>query len=184
MDFVYGLILAVFLILAGFSAGCISEDTPAPAPAAGSLPQPGVLIQTIGQVTGQGIILQGVPRGTIDTITFTIGLAPGTKTADLNGTTIAYADSVRTELLTPVEGYRGDPPAGYWGIIDSINEMGTRNMRLDYEEQFIIRINPKAPVVPNQVITISVKPKGGKALMIRCVAPSAITETDNILPGL
>jgi archaellin len=184
MNFGYGLILAVFLVLAGFSAGCISEDTPAPAPAAGNVPQPGVLIQATGDVTGQGVILQGVPRGTIDTITFTIGLAPGTKTVDLNGTTIAYADSVRTELLTPVEGYRGDPPQGYWGIIDSVNEMGTHNMRLDYEKQFIIRINPKAPVVPNQVITISVKPKGGKALMIRCVAPSAISETDNILPGL
>jgi archaellin len=184
MNFGYGLILAVFLILAGFSAGCISEDTPAPAPAVGSVPQPGVLIQSIGDVTGQGVILEGVPRGTIDTITFTIGLAPGTKTVDLNGTTIAYADSVRTELLTPVEGYRGIPPSGFWGIIDSINDMGTQNLRLEYEKQFIIRINPKAPVVPNQVITISVKPKGGKALMIRCVAPSAISETDNILPGL
>lgn len=180
----FGLILAIVLILAGFTAGCISEDTPPPGPVAGSVTQPGVLIQTIGDLTGQGVILQGVPRGTIDTITFTVGLAPGIKTADLNGTTIAYADSVRTEILTPVEGYRGDPPQGFWGIIDSVNELGSRNMRLDYEEQFIIRINPKAPVVPNQVITISVKPKGGKALMIRCVAPSVITETDNILPGL
>jgi archaellin len=182
MKSVFGLILAIVLILAGFSAGCISDDTPAPV--ARSVAQPGVLIQAIGDITGQGIILQGVPRGTIDTITFTIGLAPGIKTADLNGTIIAYADSVRTEIITPVEGYRGDPPPGYWGIIDSLNEMGTRNMRMDYEEQFIIRVNPKAPVVPNQVITISVKPKGGKALIIRCVAPSTITETDNILPGL
>ena len=182
MEPAYGLILAIFLILSGFSAGCISDDTPAPAPV--SAPQPGVLIQEIGNVTGQGVILEGVPRGTIDTITFTIGLAPGGKTADLNGTVIAYADSIRTEILTPVDGYRGNPPPGYWGIIDSANEMGTRNLRLDYDEQFTIRINPKAPVVPNQVITISVKPKGGKPLMMRRVAPSVIGENDNILTSV
>ena len=182
MKSVHAVILAALLILSGFSAGCIGDDTPAPV--AVSAPQPGVLIQEIGNVTGQGVFLEGVPRGTIDTITFIIGLAPGEKSVDLNGTVIAYADSVRTEILTPVEDYRGNPPPGYWGIIDTINEVGSRNMRLDYEEQFIIRINPKAPVVPNQMITISVKPKGGKPLMIRRIAPSTVGENDNILAGV
>ena len=184
MKSVYGLILALFLILCAFFPGCISEDTPAPAPAGGSIPQKGVLIQNFGNVTGQGVILAGVPRGTIDTITFTIGLAPGVKTVDLDNMTIVYADAVRTEILTPVEGYRGVPPAGYWGIIDTVNEVGSRNMRLDFEKQLVIRIHPKAPVVPNQVITISIKPADSKPLIIRRVAPSAINENDNILPGI
>jgi len=178
----YGLILVSFLVLGIFSAGCISEDTPAPT--VGNTPQEGVLIQNIGDVTGQGVIFQGVPRGTIDTITFTIGLAPGVKTVDLNNLTIAYADAVRTEILIPVEGYRGNPPPGDWGIITVVNELGYPNMRLDYEEQYIIRINPKAAVVPNQVITISVKPREGKPMVIRRVAPSTIFEKDNILPIL
>jgi len=181
-----GLILALFLILCAFSTGCTSDDTPAPpAPAGGSIPQKWVLIQNIGNVTGQGIILQGVPRGTIDTITFTIGLAPGVKTADLNNMTIVYADAVRTEILTPVEGYRGDPPSGYWGIIDTVNEReGNKTLRLDFEKQFVIRIHPRAPVVPNQVLTISIKPTEGKPLIIRRVAPSTIVEDDNILSGI
>lgn len=184
MEAVYGLILALFLIVCSFSTGCISEDTTAPVPVGASIRQPGVLIQTIGDITGQGIIPQGVPRNIIKTITFTIGLAPDVHTIDLNNMTIVYADAVRSEILTPVEGYRGDPPPGYWGIINTLNEVGNPNMRLDYNEQFVIRINPKAPVVPNQVITISVKPSEEKPMIIRCIAPSTIMENDNILPGL
>jgi len=184
MKSVFGLILALFLIIGIFSAGCISEDTPAPVPVGGSTRQPGVLIQSPGDVTGQGVILQGVPRGTIDTITFTIGLAPGVKTIDLNNLTIVYADAVKTEIFKPVEGFRGEPSPGYWGIVATQNEIGTPNMRMDFEEQFTIRIHPKAPVVPNQVITISLKPNEGKPLILRRVAPSTIAEGDNILPGL
>jgi archaellin len=184
MEPFYGLILVLFLVSSVFLAGCISGDTPAPAPVGGSIPQEGVLIRNFGDITGQGVILEGVPRGTIDTITFAIGLAPGVKTVDLTNTTIVYADAVRTEILTPVDGYRGDPPQGYWGIIDTVNEAGNPNMRLDFDEQFVIRINPEAAVVPNQIITISVKPSEGKPLVIRHVAPSVIYENDNILPSL
>jgi archaellin len=179
----YGLILALFLVFCVLSTACVSENTPEPAPLGGNIPQDGVLIQNIGDVTGQGVILQGVPRGTIDTITFTIGLAPGVKSIDLNNMTIVYTDAVHTETFTPVEGYRGNPPTGYWGIIDTINEAGEPNLRLEFEEQVTIRINPKAAVVPNQVITISIKPDGGKPLILRRVAPSTIGESDNILPG-
>jgi archaellin len=177
-------VLALTLIVCVIAAGCMDDEPPAPVPVGGSPQQPGVLIQHFGNVTGQGVILQGVPRGTIDTITFTIGLAPGAKSLDLDNMTIAYADAVRSEILTPVKGYRGNPPQGYWGVVDSVNELGTPNMRLDYEEQLVIRINPKAPVVSDQVITISVKPPEGKPLVIRVVAPSEILETDNILRSL
>ena len=179
-----GLVLVTFLIIGIIAAGCTSDETPPPAPPPTSVPQKGVLIQTVGNITGQGILLPGVPRGTIDTITFSIGLVPGAKPLDITNTTIVYSDVVRSEALDPVDGYRGDPPPGYWGIIDTVNEPGTGNLRLEFEKQFVIRIHPKAPIVPNQLITISVKPVDGKPLMIRRVAPPAINEGDNLLTGL
>jgi hypothetical protein len=183
MEVVHGLIVIGLLAFCVLSTGCISEDTPAPG-AGGGILQEGVLLQPIGDVTGQGIILQGVPRGTIDTITVTIGLAPGVQTLDLDNLTIVYADAVRTELFIAVEGYRGNPPPGYWGIIAVVNELGFPNMRMDFEEQFVIQINPKAPVVPNQVVTISLKPVDSRPLVLRRIAPVAIYEKDNILPVL
>lgn len=177
-------ILILVLILAIVSAGCTEDQPPAPPPPSGAASQPGSLVRTFGNITGQGVILQGVPRGTIDTITFTLGLVPGTRSLDMNGTTIAYADSVRTEILTPVEGYFGEPPAGYWGITDTVNELGIRNLRLDYEEQFVVRINPKAPVIGDQVFTLSIRPPEGRPLLIRLIAPPVIQEQENTLRGL
>jgi len=60
-------------------------------------------------VTGDGI-----PRGTIDTITFTIGLVPGENSVNVENISIVYADAIRTESLIPVEGFYGDPPQGSW----------------------------------------------------------------------
>ncbi len=178
------LILALSLVILALATGCISdEDLPAPVHPA-SPPADGVLIQAIGDVTGQGVVLEGVPRGTLDTITLTIGLAPGVKTLDLNNLTVVYADAVRTEIFQPVPGYRGNPPPGYWGILGVAHELGNPNMRLDFEEEFTLRLNPKAPIVPNQVMTISIRPMEGKALILRRVAPSSIVAEDNVLPAL
>jgi len=184
MASVYRGILGVLLTFCIISAGCIGDDESPPVPVSGTGSGPGVMLQSIGEITGQGVILKGVPRGTIDTITFTIGLAPGIHTVDLSTITVVYADAVRTEILTPVDGYHGNPPQGYWGIVGTANELGNPNLRMDFDEQFTIRINPRAPVVPNQVITVSVKPSEGRPLVFRRVAPSSIVENENILTNL
>ena len=54
--------------------------------------QPGQVLNVFGDVTGDGI-----PRGTIDTITFTVGLVPGEKSVNMENVTIVYADAIRTE---------------------------------------------------------------------------------------
>jgi hypothetical protein len=172
--------LTIVLILLIFTAGCsdTSTDVP-PLSAMSTLPVPGnhpqEILQSFGDVTGQGI-----PGGTIDMITFTVGLIDSHKSVDMEQLSIVYADAIRTESLRPVEGFHGDPPKGFWSIIRVENEVGSPNNRLDNEERFVIRINPKAPLVPRQIMTIEIKPPTGHSLTIRRVAPLAIQE-DNIL---
>ena len=172
--------LTLVLISGILSAGCLGEDTSAPVPAAinpqGNL-QPGQVLQVFGDVTGLGI-----PRGTVDTITFTVGLTPDIKTMDMEKLVIVYADAIRTETLSPIEGFRGNPPPGEWGILSVQNEVGNPNNRIEYEEQFVIRINPKAPIVPNQVITILLKPPTGNPTSIRRITPTTIMAENLLLP--
>jgi hypothetical protein len=174
--------LTIVLILLILTAGCSdtsADVTPLPSmstlPVAGNHPQE--ILQSFGDVTGQGI-----PGGTIDTMTFTVGLIDSHKSVDMEQLSIVYADAIRTESLRPVEGFHGDPPKGFWGIISVENEVGSPNNRLDNEERFVIRINPTAPLVPRQIMTIEIKPPNGHSLTIRRVAPPTIQEDNILLP--
>ncbi|MFA4850131.1 MAG: hypothetical protein WC626_10450 [Methanoregula sp.] len=173
--------LTLVLVSGIFSAGCLGEDTSAPVPPVinpqGNL-QPGQVLQIFGDVTGLGI-----PRGTVDTITFTVGLAPDIKTLEIEKLVIVYADAIRTETLSPIVGFRGDPPPGEWGILSVQKEVGNPNNRIEYEEQFVIRVNPKAPIVPNQVITVILKPPTGNPTSIRRITPTTIM-AENLLSPL
>ncbi len=177
-QYVFPSIVFILIIL---TAGCIDTSADGPQmPTMSTLPVPGnspQVLQSIGDVTGQGI-----PGGTIDTVTFTVGLVDIHKSVDMEQLTIVYADAIRTETLYPVEGFHGDPPKGFWSITRVENEVGDPNNRLDNEEQFVICINPKAPLVPRQVITIDVKPAQGNSLTIRRVAPPTILENNVLLP--
>jgi archaellin len=176
------LVLTLLIVFALIVAGCTGEDATPLVRGSISPPQPGVDIQLVGDVVGQGVILQGVPRGTIDTVTFPVGLAAGTDSIDLDKLVIVYADAVRAETLGTVTGVRNENPhPGNWSIIEVVNEKGKPNNRLEFDEQAVIRINPKAPIVPNQVITISVRAGEGKPLNIRRVAPASILPEINIL---
>jgi hypothetical protein len=172
--------LTLVLISGVLAAGCLGENTSTPVPSAMNLQgnlQPGQVLQVFGDVTGLGI-----PRGTVDTITFTVGLTPDIKTLDMEKLVVVYADAIRTETLSPVEGFRGNPSPGGWGIIAVQKEVGNPNNRIEYEEQFVIRINPKAPIVPNQVITILLKPPTGNPTSIRRITPTTVMAENLLLP--
>jgi hypothetical protein len=172
----------VIIVLSILTAGCFttSTDTP-PVPTMSTLPIPGVtsnppqILQSIGEVIGQG-----TAGGIIDTITVTVGLADLSKPINMEKLRVIYADVVRTESVQPVAGYWGEPPQGFWSIIRVENETGGPNNLLEPGEQFVIRVNPKAPIVPTQLITIQLIPAGGTPLAIRCVAPKTI-RAENIL---
>jgi archaellin len=176
--------LTIVLIFLTLVAGCTDTSpenpplpmmSPLPVPAAGSQDIP--LLQVFGDTTGKGI-----PGGTIDTITFMVGLTDIHKSVDMEHLTIVYADAIRTETLRPAEGFRGDPPKGFWSITRVENEVGGPNNRLDNEERFVITINPKAPLVPRQILTIDIKPQNGDSLTIRRVSPPSIFEDNILLP--
>jgi hypothetical protein len=176
--------LAIVLILLILTAGCTDTFEERPTlPTMSTLPVPEgnpqytQILQSFGDVTGQGI-----PGGTIDIITLTVGLVNTSKSVDMEQLAIVYADAIRTETLYPVEGFHGDPPKGFWAIVRVDKEIGNPNNRLDNEEQFVIRINPKAPLVPRQMITIDIKPRDGRSLTIRRVAPPTIQAENILLP--
>jgi archaellin len=170
------LLVIVIITVAVFTSGCADEDNSGLIVPAADAILPGQVLVTIGNVTGNGI-----PRGTIDTITFTVGLVPGEKSVNLEQISVIYADAIRTESLVPVEGFYGDPPQGSWGILEVQNEIGSPNNRLEFEERVVIRINPKAPLVPRQFIAIIIKPPAGASLTIRRVSPPTIIKENNIL---
>ena len=128
--------VTLVLVSGILAAGCLGEDAPVPVPAAmnpsGNL-QPGQVLQVFGDVTGQGI-----PHGTVDTIMFTVGLVPEIKSMDMEELVIVYADAIRTETLSPIAGFRGDPSPGEWGILSVQKEVGNPNNRIEFEEQFVI----------------------------------------------
>jgi archaellin len=180
---IFPIILAAVLVAAFIiSAGCTGTETPRVAvPTPTSAIQPGQVLQYFGDVTAQGIMLPGVPRVVIDTITFTIGITPGSRSVDIGNITIIYADAVRTQSLTSIDKLRGEPPKGAWGLMSVANEVGKPNDRLEYGERATIRISPPAAMLPNQLVTIVVKPKDGPSITIRRIIPSAVTQGDNIL---
>jgi len=173
------------LVLSVLTAGCFTtgSDTP-PVPTMSTLPIPGVtsspaqVLQSIGEVIGQG-----TPGGVIDSVTVIVSLSDISKPINMEKMRVIYSDAVRTESIQPVEGYWGEPPQGFWSIIRVENEIGGPNHLLEPEEQFVIRVNPKAPIVPTQLITIQLIPAGGTPLGIRRVAPKTI-RAENILDPL
>lgn len=173
------LLVIVMLIAMVCATACTGEDTSVPAPEARSLAKPGQVLVAVGEVTGNG-----TPRGWIDTITFKVVLVPGAKFVNMENLSIVYADAVRSETMRPIAGIRGYPPQGSWGVIEVKNEEGAPDNRLEYDEEFVLQINPKAPLMPRQFIMIIVEPPSGTPLTLRRITPPAILGGNTILAAL
>lgn len=171
-------VLVIIALLAAFcTAGC-TDGEPAPVAETKSPALPGQQLVSVGAVTGNG-----TRGGTIDIVSFRIALAPGVTSADIESLSIIYADAVRTERLVPVAGFHGTPPQGSWAVLGVIGEEGIANNRIELDEQFVIAVNPRAPVVPRQFITIIVQTPSGPPLTLRRVAPASIVEENTfVLP--
>ena len=168
----------VILMVMACAAGCMDEQGFVPELRSPVLP--GQTIVAIGTVTGGGQTGGVLSTGTIDTITVRVGLVSGAKPVTMENLSIVYADAVRTESLQPVDSFRGSPGQSSWGIIAVENEQMPANNRLDDREEFVIQINPRAPVVSRQLVTIVIKPPTGTPLTLRLTAPPVILAGDNV----
>jgi hypothetical protein len=171
---IMGILIGLVLV-----AGCTDEDTSPVPPPQSSMDAilPGQSLVVTSDVTGDGIA-----GGTIDTITVTVSLAPGKKTVDMEKIAVYYADMIKTETLTPVTGFRGEPGQGEWAIVEVKNHIGDTNNRLDDREELVLRINPKTYLPANRIVTIVIRAPGDiNPLTIRRIAPKTILAQGNIL---
>jgi flagellin FlaB len=138
----------------------------------------------IGEVYGDAIGTL-IPAPMIHAVTFTIGLAAGGSSVDLNKTVFTYQN--RTVLRTidfPVgnatTGPRcdlGEPmPGDYqWCIMSSKNDDG--DSALERNEQFTIQVNLSRTdgLPPSEDFTLTLRPDIGAALPIHKSAPGGLT---------
>lgn len=148
-----------------------------------------ILGEVYGDATGtsQGTGSTSNP-GYIHTITFTIGLAAGGSTIDLNQTTFVFQNATTLKTLDFASNINstlnGGPPAGWqWYIYSKQN--ANANNQLEANEQFTIMANvtnslPQAGpqiygIIPSDQFTLQIRPPVGAALPITKSAPGGIT---------
>jgi PBP1b-binding outer membrane lipoprotein LpoB len=178
MKWQYLIIISILIGLV-LIAGCTDEDTASVPPPQSSMDTilPGQSLVVTSDVTGDGIA-----GGTIDTIMVTVSLAPDKRDVDMEKIAVYYADMIKTETLTPVTGFRGEPGQGEWVIVEVKNEVGNTNNRLEDREEFVLRINPKTYLPASRIVTIVIRAPGDiNPLTIRRIAPPTILAQGNIL---
>jgi len=142
-------------------------------------------IVIIGEVYGDasGTSQVGTNPGSIHTLIFTIGLAAGGTTIDLNQTTFVYENETILRTLdfpANINMTTGGVPGGWqWGIIGKQNS--NANNLLEPNEQFTVMVNISANpptsstgLPPSDQFTLQIRPPIGAALPITKSAPGGI----------
>jgi flagellin FlaB len=136
----------------------------------------------IGEVYGDAEGTLNPPQ--IHALTFSIGLAAGGSSIDMNKTVFTYQN--RTVLKTldfasDILGNGGNQPADWqWMIKSSQNDDG--DAALERNEQFTIQVNLSMTqgIPPSEDFTLTIRPDIGAALPIHKSAPGGLTPV-NIL---
>ncbi|ACL17678.1 archaellin/type IV pilin N-terminal domain-containing protein [Methanosphaerula palustris] len=130
-------------------------------------------VEVVGNVYGEGT------AGTsVDTIVFSIALAAGATSVDINKTVLTFSTGDTVETLTfagsgSTDG-AGTVTAGKWAITGQDNSLGAKNKVLDSGEQFTITAMPSAALNAYAGFNIDVKPAVGAALAIHRTVPAYI----------
>jgi len=113
----------------------------------------------------------------ISTIQFTLGLAAGATSVDINKTAMVLTDGKVVETLENVNDgtFPTTVAAGEWGIKEALYELGTSNMMLEKGEQFVIEAKPSTSTLTTYTqFNLEVRPPVGAALGIKRTVPASV----------
>jgi len=125
-------------------------------------------LQLVGTVYGTGV----AAGGPIDTVNFSVSLAPGGTAIDFSKVIITYSNASLLERMA--EGTPGSAPLeGEWTIAAVPGEV-TADQVLEKGEQFTIMVKPPAPIYANDMFDIAIQPPVGALLSFHRTAPASI----------
>jgi archaeal flagellin FlaB len=135
-------------------------------------------LEIVGNVYGTSASTGGT--GAIDTINFSIALAPGGTPVDISKMTIVYSNATQAETLgrTPIVALTN--VAGNWSVVRIQNDQGSSNWLLEKGETFEIGAMPSRLVYKNDNVALELRPIVGASLGIKRSTPAAI-DAINIL---
>ena len=140
----------------------------------------------LGEVYGNAIGTLTPAPGRIHAIIFTIGLAAGGSSVDLNKTVFTYQNKTilktldfpaGTSSINPRCAAGAEPGDWQWCILSSQNDDGDAS--LEKNEQFTIQANlsldTTGALLPSDDFTLQIRPDVGAAIPIHKTAPGGIT---------
>ena len=144
-----------------------------------SVQQASSTLEIVGNVYGSGP--SSANGGYIDTINFTVALAPGGTAVDFSKVVLTYSNSTILSTLNqtgtsyPVA---SGITAGHWAVTQVNNDVGTNNRLLESGEQFQIMAMPPSNIMPNDRFTIEIKPAVGAAFDITRSVPGGLNQVN------
>jgi flagellin FlaB len=129
-------------------------------------------LEIMGNVYGQGDI------GSVNTINFTIALAPGGTPVDVSKMTLTFSNATTAYTLTKATS--SNIVAGEWMVSAIRSDAGGNNMLLEKGEMFDIGLKPKFLLYKNDNFDVEVKPIVGASLDIKRTIPASV-QVVNIL---
>ncbi|WP_321504872.1 flagellin [uncultured Methanoregula sp.] len=125
-------------------------------------------LQIFGNVYGIG-----TPGTSVNTVNFTVGLAPGGSPIDFDKVAITYSNSTTLETLSHVTTKGAAIAGGQWVIFSVQNQVTDDNV-LEKGEQFEISAMPSKAIIKDDHFSLEIKPAIGAALSIVRDAPASI----------
>jgi flagellin FlaB len=126
------------------------------------------------EITGNVYGTTATANTVIDTVNFSVALAPGGTAIDFEKVVITYSNATQLETLVRQDSVGAPTTTGQWSVAEVQNSAGGGDMVLEKGEQFEIMAKPTNGITKNDQFNLEIKPAIGASLDIRRTAPAAI----------